>query len=78
MRECAVLATPAGRGGPRLCAVVEAGEGFDPGELRAQLLDKLAPHKVPTTIRRVGELPRTSTGKLARSELAGLAADGGG
>jgi acyl-coenzyme A synthetase/AMP-(fatty) acid ligase len=75
VRECAVISVAVARGAPRLCAVIEADEGFDPSELRARLLGELAPYKVPTTIRRVRELPRTSTGKLARAELAG---DGGG
>ena len=59
--------------GKRLAAyVVPAPEAESPSdeELRAHIRAQLARHKVPREIRFVTEIPRTSTGKIRRRELA--------
>jgi acyl-CoA synthetase (AMP-forming)/AMP-acid ligase II len=59
--------------GQRLAAyVVPAPEAESPSdeELRAHIRAQLARHKVPREIRFVTEIPRTSTGKIRRRELA--------
>jgi acyl-CoA synthetase (AMP-forming)/AMP-acid ligase II len=57
-----------------LAAVVRRPEStLDEGSLREFCRDRLAGFKRPDTIVFVEQLPRTSTGKLLRPELAGLA-----
>jgi acyl-coenzyme A synthetase/AMP-(fatty) acid ligase len=70
--NCAVTGQPDAEGAPRVCAFVEAGREFDARELRLRLREELAPHKVPSVIRRLDRLPRTGTGKLLRSQLPDL------
>jgi fatty-acyl-CoA synthase len=41
-----------------------------PRELRAWMLDRLAPHKAPRRIWFVDKLPRTASGKVLRRELS--------
>lgn len=74
VRDCAVLCLPDEDHLPRVCAVVEADEPLDAHELRAFLRIRLAPHKVPSVIRQVPRLPRTTTGKVRRSMPAAPAA----
>jgi acyl-coenzyme A synthetase/AMP-(fatty) acid ligase len=70
--EAAVFAVPDRRLGEDIVAAVV----FHPGmktparELRRWLLLRLAPHKTPRRIWEVDELPRTTTGKVRRGELA--------
>ena len=47
------------------------GEAASPDELAAWCGARLAGFKVPKRIRFVDSLPRTASGKLARSELRG-------
>ena len=56
--------------------VLEAGLELDRRALRRWLLARLGPHKVPTTIEVVDELPRTATGKVLRRDLALRFGDG--
>jgi acyl-coenzyme A synthetase/AMP-(fatty) acid ligase len=70
---CAVVCLPDEQHIPRLCVFVEADERLDPRELRAFLCQRLAPHKVPSVIQCVAQLPRTATGKIRRSMLTTLA-----
>ncbi|HVE45650.1 MAG TPA: AMP-binding protein [Acidimicrobiales bacterium] len=72
--EVAVAAVRKPDGASRLEAFVVVAPGESPGDwLAAQLVSlaraHLAPHKVPQAIRLVGDLPRTSTGKLRRFVL---------
>jgi acyl-CoA synthetase (AMP-forming)/AMP-acid ligase II len=66
------FAVPDARLGQDIVAAVV----FEPGqiaaarELRAWMLDRLSPHKVPRRIWVVDDLPRTPTGKVQRGVLA--------
>jgi long-chain acyl-CoA synthetase len=55
--------------GQRVCAAV-VGAGVDLDALRQWLRGEVAPFKLPKELFAVGELPRTSTGKVRRSTLA--------
>lgn len=76
IREAAVFGVPDERWGERVsAAVVLAGEG----ELDVQRLDehcrsRLSPAKVPRTVQVLAELPRTSSGKVAKLQLTRRAA----
>lgn len=60
--------------GQRLVAfvVLEADAGTDPDGLKSFIRQNLANFKVPREIRVLDELPRSSTGKIVRRELAAL------
>ena len=66
--EAAVVGRPDPEWQNAVVAVVVARNGADPEaeELRSWCATRLAPFKVPKRIELVAELPRTSTGKLAR------------
>ncbi|SFO16720.1 long-chain acyl-CoA synthetase [Geodermatophilus obscurus] len=65
--ESAVVGVPDEEWGQR---VVAAYVGVaDPAELGAWARERLAPAKRPKSLHRVGELPRTSTGKVRRLDL---------
>ncbi len=71
--DACVLCVPDGDGVARICAFVQADGGFDATELRTRLLAELAPFKVPSMVRRIESIPRTSVGKLQRARLLDLA-----
>ncbi len=61
--------------GPRslLRAVIATSSAnFDPARAIAHCRARLAEHKVPRSVVRVRELPRTERGKLDRAAVAGL------
>jgi fatty-acyl-CoA synthase len=60
--------------GQRLRAFVvpSDGEELDAEELRAYVRANLARYKVPREVVFLDELPRNATGKVVRSELAGI------
>ncbi|WP_030437586.1 AMP-binding protein [Actinoplanes subtropicus] len=70
VREVAVAAVPDETGATRLRAFVVPAGASDETELAADLIGlarrRLAPFKVPRTVRLVPALPRTPTGKLRR------------
>jgi acyl-coenzyme A synthetase/AMP-(fatty) acid ligase len=70
--EAAVFAVPDHFLGEDIVAAVALRSGVtaSPRALRAWMLDRLAPHKVPRRIWFVPQLPRTETGKVMRHELA--------
>jgi oxalate---CoA ligase len=70
--EAAAFRGPSAASGWHVQAAVvpKPGEQVTPRELRRWLLERLAPHKVPTTITFVDTLPKTANGKIARRELA--------
>lgn len=72
VREAAVFAIPDARFGEDLVAAVvpHATVHVAPRELRAWMLDRLAPHKAPRRIWFVADLPRTTSGKVRRGELS--------
>jgi acyl-CoA synthetase (AMP-forming)/AMP-acid ligase II len=65
--EVAVFGVPDDRWGQRVCAAVVG--TADEAALRAWAQARLAPAKRPKAYVRVGDLPRTSTGKVRRLEL---------
>ena len=68
--ESAVVGVPDDDWGQR---VVAAYVGDVPAEeLRAWARERLAPAKRPKSLHPVGELPRTSTGKVRRLDLPGV------
>ncbi len=75
VRESAIAGATDPQGLMVVCAFVCVADGHRPGpelarELRASLRGSLAPHKIPRIFEFVSALPRTSTGKLARRQLA--------
>ncbi len=68
VRACACAVPDA-----RLWAFLELEAPVDQVAFRRRLLQELAPHKVPSVLRPVDGLPRTSSGKIARGALAQLA-----
>lgn len=83
LRECDSVAEAAAFAVPdeRLGQVVHAwvtpapGHTPDPQALRDRLATRLAPYKVPRRIGVADRLPRTSVGKLARSQLTPVGVD---
>ena len=69
--EAAVFARPHALWGEAVTALVVPRPGGVPsqGALRAHCLERLAAFKVPKTFEFVGELPRTASGKVRRSDL---------
>ncbi len=83
--ECAgvadgAVAGVAGPDGERVVAFLVAAPGSEvgDGEIRAELAARLSPHKLPRRFVRVGEIPRTLTGKVRRGELIAALGEGGG
>jgi fatty-acyl-CoA synthase len=70
--DAAVFGVPDDEFGQRLAAsiVLLDGASASEDELKDYVRGSLARHKVPREIEFVAELPRTSTGKLRRRELA--------
>jgi long-chain acyl-CoA synthetase len=50
--------------------VVKPGASVSPGDLRAHCLESLPLVRTPRELRFVPALPKTSSGKIARAELA--------
>ena len=78
VRECAVVGVPGRHGTTEIVAYVRpvAGRPDSPEHevalrrsLRAHLRGSLAPYKLPRTLHVVDDLPRTTTGKVARQQL---------
>ena len=70
--DAAVFAVPHHLLGEDIVAavVLKSGAGVSPRELRSWMLDRLSGYKVPRRIWQIEALPRTSTGKVQRGELA--------
>jgi fatty-acyl-CoA synthase len=69
--ECAVIGVPDERWGEVGRAVVVRRSGVDATEeeLLGFLVDRLAGYKIPKSVRFVGELPRSGTGKVFKKHL---------
>jgi fatty-acyl-CoA synthase len=69
--EAAVIGVPDEKWGEAVFAYVVASPGVpaDPEALRSALRDRLAGFKVPRQLRFVGDLPKTATGKIRKTEL---------
>jgi fatty-acyl-CoA synthase len=71
--EAAVLGVDDQYGQRLVAFVVLAGDAaLTPDDLKAHVRENLANYKVPRTITVLDELPRSSTGKIVRSELQAL------
>jgi long-chain acyl-CoA synthetase len=69
--EVAVFGVPDERWGQRVCAAVVAAGRVDAGAVVAHARSHLAPYKCPKDVYVVDDLPRTATGKVRRTALAG-------
>jgi crotonobetaine/carnitine-CoA ligase len=69
---CAALAVPDPMAGHEVLLAVEpaGGAGLEPAELFEWLSDRLPRYMLPTYIAAIDELPRTPTGKVAKTGLA--------
>jgi fatty-acyl-CoA synthase len=74
--EASVIGVQDEKYGQRLVAFVVLGDGASatPATLKQHIRDSLANYKVPRDITILDELPRSSTGKIVRSELQAHAA----
>jgi len=72
--ECAVVGIEDLEWGERVCAAVELRAGHDLAldGLQAWARERLAPYKLPRTLRSVAALPRNAMGKVTKSEVAKL------
>jgi long-chain acyl-CoA synthetase len=72
--EAAVVGLPDSEYGEAVAAVVVTADRvpLPDEELTRLCAARLAPYKVPTIFRQVGELPRNATGKIKRRDLASL------
>jgi acyl transferase domain-containing protein/acyl-coenzyme A synthetase/AMP-(fatty) acid ligase/acyl carrier protein len=68
--DCAVAGIP-GPEGERVAAFIQVEEStaVSDGAIRAELASQLSPYKLPRHFARVGEIPRTLTGKVRRGDL---------
>ena len=71
VRDAAVVSAPDPDLGEKVCAAVVA-DGIEAESLIDWARERLAPYKVPRTIRTVAELPRNAMGKVMKPELARL------
>jgi long-chain acyl-CoA synthetase len=69
--EVAVFGAPDERWGQRVCAAVVADGAVDTSAVIAHARAHLAPYKCPKDVFIVDALPRTATGKVRRSAIAG-------
>jgi acyl-CoA synthetase (AMP-forming)/AMP-acid ligase II len=79
LAEASVIGVDDEQYGQRLAAfvVLEPGASATPDSLKQHVRENLANYKVPREITILDELPRSSTGKILRSELqARVGADG--
>jgi malonyl-CoA/methylmalonyl-CoA synthetase len=72
--ECAVVGVLDIEWGERICVAVELASGavLEIGELSAWAKERLAPYKVPRSLRTVAALPRNAMGKVMKTEVATL------
>jgi acyl-CoA synthetase (AMP-forming)/AMP-acid ligase II len=68
--EAAVVGAPSARLGEEIAAFLVTRSPIDPEALTAWCAERLAPYKVPRLFVRVDDLPRNSSGKVLKSELA--------
>jgi long-chain acyl-CoA synthetase len=78
VREASVIGRPSPRKGEEPLAFVSAGEGItlDPAALRQFLRERLADYKLPRQIIFLPDIPRNATGKVLKTHLRQMLADG--
>ena len=71
VQDCGVIGLPDDKWGERVCAVVQAhpGRQLDPAELSAFVKERLGSVKTPKQIEVWPELPRSTVGKVLKSEI---------
>ncbi|GAA3528205.1 long-chain fatty acid--CoA ligase [Amycolatopsis ultiminotia] len=71
VRDCAVIGLPDDKWGERVTAVVQlrAGAGLDPAELTAFVKERIGSVKAPKQIEVWPELPRSTVGKVLKTEI---------
>ena len=69
VRDAVVLEVADRHGTAALAAVLAADSGLDPAGPRRHLAERLAPYKIPSLVRIVPEIPRSSSGKPATAAL---------
>jgi malonyl-CoA/methylmalonyl-CoA synthetase len=74
VRDCAVVGIADADLGERVCAAVvtDLGAPLDADALRAWARERLAPYKVPRSVRCVPELPRNAMGKVTKPAVREL------
>jgi malonyl-CoA/methylmalonyl-CoA synthetase len=72
--ECAVVGVEDPEWGERLCVAVELKQGAELSgeELQRWARQRLAPYKIPRTLKPVGALPRNAMGKVLKPEVVKL------
>ena len=72
--ECAVVGVEDPEWGERLCVAVELKKGAELSgeELQRWARQRLAPYKIPRTLKPVGALPRNAMGKVLKPEVVKL------
>lgn len=69
IREAAVVGLPDPRWGHRVAAAIVADAGLDDAAIESWLRPRLAGYKLPRSIYRFDELPRTASGKIQRHRV---------
>ncbi|MER7584620.1 fatty acid--CoA ligase family protein, partial [Kitasatospora sp. NPDC097691] len=77
LAEAAVWGETLADGGQRVRATVVATGPLTAAELSAWCRERLQPHQVPGGVEFAAELPKTSSGKIRRAEVAAAAGDRG-
>ncbi len=69
--ECAVIGVPDPRWGerPKAFVLLKPGAAIDESEIIAHVQDRIARYKAPDRVEFLGELPKTSTGKIQKFVL---------
>lgn len=72
--ECAVVGVEDPEWGERVCVAVEcrSGERLGLADLQTWCRERLAPYKVPRTLRLIDALPRNAMGKVTKPDVAAL------
>ncbi|MBR4874216.1 MAG: AMP-binding protein [Clostridia bacterium] len=78
VHESAIVGMPDEIRGQIICAIIILNEGFTPSdeltkELQNYVKKNTAPYKYPRVIKYITEIPKTTSGKIMRKDLAALA-----
>jgi long-chain acyl-CoA synthetase len=69
VKEVAVVGVPSEKYGEEVVAVITSQTAVDEAQLAAFCAGQLAPYKVPSAFELIGEMPRTSMGKIDKQAL---------